>query len=212
MPSGPGRALLATVGHSLYSPAALGGPVAAYIRTIHEDEAEGKLFEIYDEIQRNRGRVSNILRIASLEPKAMRAHLDLYMATVFGKGGLSRKEAEILAVAVSGATGDPYCTKHHQEALSRYAKDDAFVQTVAKEPLKADLSPREKALVQYAVELTLHPSKGVAKQVEAMRKAGLKDEEILQAAQIVCYFNYAARLAIGLGVEMEPEEDRDYHY
>lgn len=186
--------------------------MAAYIRTINEDEADGKLFDIYDEIQRNRGRVSNILRVSSLEPKAMRAHLDLYMASVFGKGGLSRKEAEIIAVAVSGANGDPYCTTHHKEALGRYAKDDAFVDAIAKDPSKVHLEPRERTLVDYAVNLTSHPAKGVSKHVDAMRKAGLKDEEILQAAQIVGYFNYANRLAIGLGVEMEPAEDRDYHY
>lgn len=184
----------------------------AYIRTINEDEADGKLFDIYDEIQRNRGRVSNILRVSSLEPKAMRAHLDLYMATVFGKGGLSRKEAEIIAVAVSAANGDAYCTTHHKEALARHSKDGGFVEAVAKDAPKASLSPRERALVDYASALTLHPSKGVARQVEAMRKAGLKDEEILQAAQIVGYFNYANRLSIGLGVDIEPAEERDYHY
>lgn len=184
----------------------------AYIRTIHEDEAEGKLFEIYDEIQRNRGRVSNILRLSSLEPKAMRAHLDLYMATVFGKGGLSRREAEIIAVTVSGANGDAYCTTHHQEALSRYAKDGALGVALGKASVPAELSPREQALVEYANALTSHPEKGVAKQVEALKKAGLKDEEILQAAQIVGYFNFANRLAIGLGVDLEAPNDRDYHY
>jgi uncharacterized peroxidase-related enzyme len=184
----------------------------AYIRTINEDEADGKLFDIYDEIQRNRGRVSNILRVSSLEPKAMRAHLDLYMATVFAKGGLSRKESEIIAVAVSAANGDAYCTTHHKEALARYAKDGPFVEAVAKEPAKAGLSPRERALVDYALKLTLHPTKGVQKEVEALKKADLRDEEILQAAQVVGYFNYANRLAIGLGVDIEPADERDYHY
>ncbi|MES2153510.1 MAG: peroxidase-related enzyme [bacterium] len=184
----------------------------AYIRTISEDDADGKLFEIYDEIQRNRGRVSNILRLSSLEPKSMRAHLDLYMTTVFGKGGLSRKESEILAVAVSATNGDSYCTTHHKEALGRYSKDHAFVEEVAKAPGKVKLPARERVLVDYAVALTAHPAKGVKSEVDAMKKAGLKDEEILQAAQIVGYFNFANRLAIGLGVDLEPENERDYHY
>ncbi len=184
----------------------------AYIRTISEDDAEGKLFEIYDEIQRNRGRVSNILRLNSLNPKAMRAHLDLYMTTVFGKGGLSRQEAEIIAVAVSAANGDVYCTTHHQEALLRHAQDAQWVAAVVKDAPKSAKTPREKVLVEYAVALTANPAKGVAKQAEALRKAGLKDEEILQAAQIVGYFNFANRLAIGLGVDLEPENERDYHY
>lgn len=184
----------------------------AYIRVIHEDEADGKLFELYDEIQRNRGRVSNILRVQSLEPKAMRAHLDLYMATVFGKGGLSRREAEVLAVVVSSANGDAYCTTHHKEALARHAKEDGFVEAISRDPKAAKLSPREAALADYALALTRHPEKGVKAQAEALRKAGLKDEEILQAAQVVAYFNYANRLCIGLGVDLEPAGDRDYHY
>jgi uncharacterized peroxidase-related enzyme len=184
----------------------------AYIRTIHEDEAEGKLFELYDEIQRNRGRVSNILRAQSLDPKTMRAHLDLYMSTVFGKGGLSRKEAEVLALCVSVVNGDDYGATHHRDALLRYAKDPAWVEEVAKDPHKAKMTPRERALVDYAVALTAAPGKVSHKTVEALRKAGLKDEEILQAAQVVAYFNFSNRLAIGLGVELEDPADRDYHY
>lgn len=205
------RARTRLVGHLPYL-AKPNCPDVAYIRVIHEDEADGKLFDLYDEIQRNRGRVSNILRVQSLEPKAMRAHLDLYMTTVFGKGGLSRQEAEVLAVAVSVANGDEYCKTHHIEGLSRHAKDRSWVDTVAKDPTKAKLSAREKVLVEYALALTKHPEKGVAKHLEALREAGLRDEEILQAAQVVGYFNFANRLAIGLGVELEPEDDRDYHY
>lgn len=184
----------------------------AYIRTIHEDEAEGKLFELYDEIQRNRGRVSNILRAQSLDPKAMRAHLDLYMAAAFGKGGLSRREAEVLALTVSSLNGDAYGVTHHRDALLRYAKDPAWVDALAKDPRAAATAGREKALVEYAAALTTAPGKGAERQVEGLRKAGLKDEEILQAAHVVAYFNFSNRLAIGLGVELEDAAERDYHY
>jgi len=184
----------------------------AYIKVIHEDEADGKLFELYDEIQRNRGRVSNILRVQSLGPKAMRAHLDLYMATVFAKHGLSRREAEMIAVAVSAANGDEYSLTHHREALFRYAKDQAVVDALARDPRSAELEGRERALVDYAMALTREPAKGVKAQVEALKKAGLKDEEILHAAQVIAYFNFANRIAVGLGVDLEPPADRDYHY
>ncbi len=184
----------------------------AHIRVIDEDEAKGKLFELYDDIQRNRGRVSNILRSQSLDPKAMRAHLDLYMTTVFGKGGLSRKETELLAVAVSAANGDAYCVTHHREALSRYSEDGAWVQEVARDPRKAKLAPRDHALVEFALALSQSPPKAGKAHVEALRKAGLKDEEILQATEIVAYFSFANRLSLALGVELEAEADRDYVY
>lgn len=184
----------------------------AYIRVVGEDEADGKLFDVYDEIQRNRGRVSNILRAQSLDPKALRAHLDLYMATVFGKGGLSRREAELLAVAVSAANGDTYCVTHHAEALDRYAKDPAWVKTVATDASKAKLNEREAALVHYALGLTKTPGKGQKEAVAALRARGFTDEQILQANQVVSYFNFVNRLSLGLGVELEADGERDYHY
>lgn len=184
----------------------------AYIRVVGEDEADGKLFDVYDEIQRNRGRVSNILRASSLDPKALRAHLDLYMATVFGKGGLTRRESELLAVVVSHANGDQYCATHHAEALDRYAKDPAWVKLVASDPAKAKLSEREAALVHYALALTKHPNKGMKEAVSALRSRGFTDEQILQATQVVAYFNFANRISLGLGVELEADGERDYHY
>jgi uncharacterized peroxidase-related enzyme len=184
----------------------------AYIKVIGEDEADGKLFEIYDEIQRNRGRVSNILRVQSLNPKALRAHLDLYMATVFGKGGLSRRESELLAVVVSAANGDTYCLTHHSEGLDRHARDPAWVKEVAKDPAKAKLNDRESALVHYALGLTTHPAKGRKEAVGALKARGFTDEHILQATEIVAYFNFVNRLSLGLGAELEAEGERDYQY
>lgn len=184
----------------------------ALIKVVGEDEADGKLFEVYDEIQRNRGRVSNILRMQSLNPKGLRAHLDLYMATVFGKGGLSRREAELLAVVVSAANGDQYCLTHHTEGLDRHARDPEWVKSVAKDPAKAKLSEREAALVHFALGLTQHPAKGRKEAVSALRARGFTDEQILQATEIVAYFNFANRLSLGLGAELEAEGERDYHY
>jgi uncharacterized peroxidase-related enzyme len=184
----------------------------SFIKVIGEDEADGKLFEIYDEIQRNRGRVSNILRAQSLNPKGLRAHLDLYMATVFGKGGLSRREAELLAVVVSAANGDQYCLTHHSEGLDRHARDPAWVKEVAKDPAKAKLSEREAALVHFALALTKHPGKGAKDAAGALRSRGFTDEQILQAVEIVAYFNFANRLSLGLGVDLEADGERDYHY
>jgi uncharacterized peroxidase-related enzyme len=184
----------------------------AYIKVVGEDDAEGKLFEIYDEIQRNRGRVSNILRVQSLNPKGLRAHLDLYMTTVFGKGGLSRRESELLAVVVSAANGDQYCLTHHTEGLDRHVRDPEWVKTVAKDPAKAKLNEREAALVHYALGLTKEPGKGRKEAVAALKSRGFTDEHILQATEIICYFNFANRLSLGLGAELEADGERDYHY
>ena len=70
---------------------------------------------------------------------------------------------------------------------------------------EADLSPRERAILDYAVKLTLRPSVMQRSDVEGLRRAGLSDAEILDVCQVTSYYNYVNRLADGLGVELEGE-------
>ncbi len=184
----------------------------AYIRVIDEDEAEGKLFTVYDNIQRTRGRLSNVLRIQSLDPKGLEAHLGLYMAHIYRPGGLGRLERELIAVVVSVANGCDYCVTHHSEALAKYAKDDALVKQVSADYTQAKLDSRLHALCDFAVGLTKQPATGRKEAVEALRSAGFSDEDILHATEVVSYFNYVNRLVGGLGVELEESDDRDYQY
>ena len=74
------------------------------------------------------------------------------------------------------------------------------------------LFAREAALVHFALGLTKHPAKGQKEAVAALRSRGFTDEQILQAAQVVGYFNFANRLSLGLGIELEADGERDYHY
>jgi uncharacterized peroxidase-related enzyme len=80
----------------------------AWIKIIDQAEADGSLRASYDEVGASRGRVSNILKIHSLHPEAMTAHLRLYGELMFGRSDLSRTEREIIAVAVSAANNCRY--------------------------------------------------------------------------------------------------------
>lgn len=183
-----------------------------YIRVINEDEAEGELFKVYDDIQRSRGRVANVLRIQSLRPRGLKMHLDLYMDTVFGKGPLTRRQREIVAVVVSATNGCTYCVTHHTEALNQYVKDRAWVDALAADPEGYALEPADRALADYAIDLTRNPGTGRREAVERLREAGYDDTAILHATEVASYFNYVNRLVHGLGVELESEDDRDYVY
>lgn len=184
----------------------------SWIRVVDEEEADGPLAEVYERIARNRGKVSNIMRVQSLAPDAMAAHLDLYMTLLFGKGGLGRAERELVAVVVSRANGCEYCVLHHAAALEAWWKDPRKVERLLEDPGSVDLSPRETALVDYARRLTGSPADVGEDDLVALREAGLSDEEILQANMITSYFNFVNRVAEGLGVEAPPEEVRGYRY
>jgi uncharacterized peroxidase-related enzyme len=82
--------------------------------------------------------------------------------------------------------------------------DPALVQALMTDPAAAPLEGADRALVAYALKLTRTPREMRPTDVEALRAAGLSEEEIFEAAFVTAYFNYTNRVAEGLGVEPEP--------
>jgi len=75
----------------------------AWIRTIDEDEAEGKLAELYRRLVEPWGGVDNILKVHSLNPASLKAHFELYKVVMRGRSPLTRAQREMIAVVVSAA-------------------------------------------------------------------------------------------------------------
>ncbi|PYV28900.1 MAG: hypothetical protein DMG24_00885 [Acidobacteria bacterium] len=75
----------------------------AWITTVEPDEATGELKTEYDAAVRRAGKVFNILKVQGLNPAALHASMELYLATMYGPSGLSRGERELLATVVSWA-------------------------------------------------------------------------------------------------------------
>ncbi len=75
----------------------------AWIKTIEPEEATGELKVEYDEAVRRAGKVFNILKVQSLNARALKASMEMYLATMYGPSGLSRAEREMLATVVSWA-------------------------------------------------------------------------------------------------------------
>ena len=90
----------------------------------------------------------------------------------------------------------------HGAALARESGEPALAEAVASGEIDG-LPPRLRALLGYAVKLTRAPALMAEKDVEALRSAGLDDRAVVDANQVVSYFNYVNRIADGLGVELE---------
>ena len=75
----------------------------AYIETVSDDEAQGLLARIYDAAKARAGRVFQILRVQSLNPKSLQASLGFYQNAVLGESKVSRADREMIAVVVSRA-------------------------------------------------------------------------------------------------------------
>ncbi len=94
--------------------------------------------------------------------------------------------------------------EHHGAGLHTLTKDEELVEQLKRDYTKADLSPADREMLDYAVKLTLTPWEMVADDVDQLRELGFSDSAILDINQITGYFAYVNRLADGLGVELEP--------
>ncbi len=71
-----------------------------WIQVVDESDAREPLKEAYETIEGTRGKVANIMKIQSLNPRSMKNHMDLYLTLMFGPSGLKRDERELIAVVV----------------------------------------------------------------------------------------------------------------
>jgi len=82
-------------------------------------------------------------------------------------------------------------------------KKDEWVNQLADDYTKAELSPADRAMLNYSVKLTLTPAEVTQQNIQTLRDAGFADRAILDIALIVSYYAYVNRIADGLGVSLE---------
>jgi len=176
----------------------------SWIETVPAERAEGKLKGLYARVAGPEGQVDQIMRVHSLRPHTMEGHLSLYKNVLHHGGNrLPRAWLETLGVYVSELNGCDYCVAHHLAGLKRLLGDQVRaeeIQDALTREAFEDFDARERATLRYARALTLAPAGVARSHVEAMREAGLDDGEILEVNQVVSYFAYANRTALGLGV------------
>ncbi len=180
----------------------------SWVRTIPYSEAAGRLKALYDRIKGKDGYIDNILTVHSLRPHSLEAHLTLYKYVLHHTdNSITKRLSECLGLYVSMLNGCEYCVRHHYAGLRRIVMDDE--RAAAIEKALQDRRParvfqgRELELMRYAEKLTLAPAEVVEGDIEALRAAGCDDGEILEANQVIAYFAYANRTALGLGVTTE---------
>lgn len=184
----------------------------AWIDTIDLDDADDELRARYQNIIDTRGNLSNILKVHSLNPASMAAHLELYDTLLFGSSPLKRPQREAIAVVVSAANECTYCVRHHGEALAAYWDEDRVDQMVTDYTHVDDLDDQLRAACDVAAMLTNQPDAMAEAHVETLREAGWSDRAVLDIVLITAYFNFVNRIATGLGVDVGPEELRGYNY
>lgn len=177
----------------------------SWIKTIEPEQAEGELLEIYKAIGSARGGIADVHRVQSLNPRALRAHLELYKAVVFARSSLSRIARERIAVVVSAANRCAYCVAHHGEALRQLRDDLAVVDALVKGDVPDHLPAADRALLRWVQQAAREPKDCTEAAVAELRAFGFDDRAVLDAALTVAYFSFVNRLVLLLGVDVESD-------
>jgi uncharacterized peroxidase-related enzyme len=183
-----------------------------YIQTIPFEEADEKLEKVYSQIIKSRGKLAEVHKIQCLNPEALVTHMALYMSIMFGNSPLKRYQREMMAVVVSAANKCDYFINHHEQALLAYWKDENRTGFLISDREKADLSETDSLLCKLAETLTVSPGADYSEITHRMKEAGFTDREILDAVQVIAYFNFVNRLVTGLGVTHTEDEMKGYNY
>ena len=179
--------------------------MSAWIKMIADEDASDELLDVLNLSRTPHGTVDNVMRVHSLRPSTMRGHVVLYRAALHDDANtLPQWLQEVIASYVSILNKCDYSLANHW-ANARHLivdivrADEIKMALDAGEPERT-FEGRELALLQYTEKLTLAPQNMAQEDIEEMRSAGLDDGEILEANQIIGYFNYANRCLNGLGV------------
>ncbi|ASJ76149.1 peroxidase-related enzyme [Granulosicoccus antarcticus] len=179
--------------------------MSAWIEMISDKDADEELLDTLKLARTPHGTVDNVMRVHSLRPSTMRGHVALYRAALHDTGNtLPTWLQETLSSYVSILNHCPYSLANHWANARHLINDDARADAIEK-ALHADtpdtvFEGAQLQLMHYARKLTLHPGDMNKQDVEHLQQAGVSDGEILEANQIIGYFNYVNRLLNGLGV------------
>ncbi|MFC2967299.1 carboxymuconolactone decarboxylase family protein [Acidimangrovimonas pyrenivorans] len=179
--------------------------MSAWIEMISDEDADADLRAALDLARTPHGTVDNVMRVHSLRPNTMRGHVVLYRAALHDAANtLPTWLQETISSYVSLLNDCGYSLANHWKNARHLIGDDARADAIwaaleARAPERV-FAGAELALMRYAEKLTLEPGRMVAADVQALKAAGLDDGAILEANQIVGYFNYVNRCLNGLGV------------
>jgi uncharacterized peroxidase-related enzyme len=170
-----------------------------------EAELPADIAEIYRANRAKLGFVPNVFRAYARRPEHFRAFMAYHDVLMKAPGGLSRAEREAIVVAVSSENRCQYCMTAHGAALRILGKDPLLAEQIANDWRTAELSPRWRAMLEFASRVNEPEFAASDAEIDAMRACGFSDDDIWDVAAIAAFFGFSNRMA-GL-MDMRPNAE-----
>lgn len=175
------------------------------IQWIEETDATGAVAEgyaMYFKRRPERTKVADIIKCFSHRPDFMQQVMDFSWQLHFCDGHLTERVKEMIATLVSGQNRCPYCMHSHAYFLHTHGAEDRVVAAIGRADLAAaDITPAEKALLEFARRLTHESYRTTPDDIQRLRDAGWTEPQIAEAVYITAMFAFFNRVANAFGLK-----------
>ena len=171
------------------------------------DDLKAKILEV----QEKAGFVPNVFLALARRPAEWRAFFAYHDALMLKEesgnphGSLTKGEREMIVTTTSAANACLYCVVAHGAILRIYEKKPLVADQVAVNYRKADISPRQRAMLDFAMKVCLHADEICEADFEALQAHGFDDEDAWDIAAITAFFGLSNRMANFSGMQPNPE-------
>lgn len=157
-------------------------------------------------VQEKAGFVPNVFLALAHRPAEFRAFFAYHDALMLkDTGNLTKADREMIVTATSAKNGCLYCVVAHGALLRIYAKNPLVADQVAVNHRKADITPRQRAMLDFAIKVCLESASVSEADYEALHAHGFDDEDVWDIAAITAFFGMSNRIANA--VSMRPNEE-----
>ena len=159
------------------------------------DELPDDIRERMLKVREKSGFIPNVFLLLARRPDEFRAFFAYHDALMDKPGGLSKAEREMIVVATSAANQCQYCVVAHGAILRIRAKNPLVADQVAVNYRKADITPRQKAMLTFAMLVAFEAYAVDEPQIDALKQHGFSEEDVWDIAAIAAFFGMSNRLA-----------------
>jgi uncharacterized peroxidase-related enzyme len=149
--------------------------------------------------------VPNVLAAYAFDIAKLDAFAAMYNELMLGPSGLSKLEREMIAVAVSAENRCFYCLVAHGAAVRALSGDPALGEALAMNYRVAEVTPRQRAMLDFAVLMTRASATIEEADRAGLRDHGLSDRDIWDIAAVAGFFNMSNRMASAVDMRPNPE-------
>ena len=156
-------------------------------------------------VQEKSGFIPNVFLMLAHRPDEFRAFMAYHDALMDKPGGLTKAEREMIVVATSAANQCQYCVIAHGAILRIRAKNPLIADQVATNYRKAEITPRQRAMLDFALKVAERSAEVEDADFAALAEHGFTDDDAWDIAAIAAFYAMSNRLANALGILPNPE-------